>query len=375
MQRPGGPEVLEVAEKPLPQPAAGEVRVRAQAIGISSADMLVRKGTYNWMPPLPATPGNEMAGIVDAVGPPPTTPKELIWATPPGQPPEAAGVRRLEGAQAPSSKSRLTLRQEGKAGGESGVRAGQRVLVSSRELPFRGGCYAEAICVPAEALFPLPEGIASNDAVSLPNYQLAGALLYESGARKPRSIVAYGASGGVGTALLQLAKCDGIQAIGIVSTEEKRAFARKAGIEHVLIRGKDDLREGVTALTGGRGVDVVYAMGGPAADFVRNLDLLAPLGTLLSFGFLGGLMPDADLYGELRKRAGKSLCVRSYSIHTLDHDRKLRRSLMERAIGLMAAGRVRPAPPTLLPLAEARRAHELMEGGRNLGKIVLVPPQ
>src|SRR5262245_53739480 len=328
MQKPGGPEVLEVADKPLPEPAAGEVRVRAQAIGISSADMLVRKGTYNWMPPLPATPGNEMAGVVDAVG-----------------------------ANANS------------------VRTGQRALVSSRELPFRGGCYAEAICVPAEALFPLPDAIAPNDAVSLPNYQLAGALLYESGVRKPRSIVVYGASGGVGTALLQLAKCDGIQAIGIVSAEEKRAFARKAGVEHVLIRGKDDLREGVMALTGGRGVDVVYAMGGPTAQFVGNLDLLAPLGTLLSFGFLGGPMPDLDLLAELRKRQSKCLGVRVYSIHTLDHDRKLRRSLMERAIGLMASGRLRPAPPTLLPLAEAKRAHEMMEAGRNLGKIVLVPHQ
>jgi NADPH:quinone reductase len=338
MRSPGGPEVLEVAEKPLPQPAAGEVRVRARAIGISSADMLVRKGIYNWMPPLPAVPGNEMAGVVEALGSSPTTP-----ALP-------------------------------RAGGDvSSVRIGQQVLVSSRELPFRGGCYAEAICVPADALFPLPEAIAANDAVSLANYQLAGALLYESGVRRPRSIVAYGASGGVGTALLQLAKCDGIDTIGIVSTEEKREFAQSAGIGQVLIRGKDDLRERVMALTGGRGVDVVYAMGGPAADFIRNLDLLAPLGTLLSFGFLGGLMPDADLYGELRKRAGKSLGVRNYSIHTLDHNRELRRALMERAIGLMAAGRLRPAPPTLLPLAEAKRAHELMEAGRTLGKVVLVP--
>jgi NADPH2:quinone reductase len=253
------------------------------------------------------------------------------------------------------------------------VHAGQPVLVSSRELPFRGGCYAEAICVPADALFPLPETIAANDAVSLANYQLSGALLYESGVTKPRSIAAYGAAGGVGTALLQLAKCDGIEAIGIVSTEDKRAFAQSAGIGQVLIRGKDDLRERVMALTGGRGVNVVYAMGGPSADFIRNLDLLAPLGTLLSFGFLGGLMPDADLYGELRKRAGKSLGVRSYSIHTLDHDRKLRRALMERAIQLMAAGRIRPAPPTLLPLSEARRAHELMEAGRTMGKVVLLP--
>jgi len=326
MQKPGGPEVLEVVEKPLPEPAAGEARVRAQAIGISSADMLVRKGVYNWMPPLPATPGNEMAGTVDALGRDAT-----------------------------------------------GVRIGQRVLVSSRELPFRGGCYAQAICVPAEAVFPLPEAIAPNDAVSLPNYQLAGALLYESGVRKPHSIAAYGASGGVGTALLQLAKCDGISGIGIVSTEEKRAFARQAGIVNLLIRGKDNLRERVLALTDGRGVDVVYAMGGPTAQFVGNLDLLAPLGTLVSFGFLGGPMPDLDLLAELRKRQGKCLGVRCYSIHTLDHDRPLRRALMGRAIELMAAGRLRPPAPTLLPLSEAARAHELMEAGRTVGKIVLVP--
>ena len=326
MRKPGGPEVLELTEKPLPEPAAGEVRVRAQAIGISSADILVRKGVYKWMPPLPAVPGNEMAGIVDALGPDVT-----------------------------------------------GVRVGEPVLVSSRELPFRGGCYAQAICVPASALFRLPETIAPNDAVSLPNFQLAGALLYESGVRKPRSIVAYGASGGVGMALLQLAKCDGIEAIGIVSTEEKRAFVHRAGIEHVLIRGRDDLRSEVMAVTGGRGVDVVYAMAGPSAAFVGNLDLLAPLGTIVSFSILGGLMPDADLYGELRKRLGKSLGVRCYSIHTLDHDRERRRALMERAIQLMAAGRLRPPPPTVLPLAEAARAHEIMEAGRSLGKIVLAP--
>jgi NADPH2:quinone reductase len=326
MQKGGGPEVLEVAEMPLPEPAAGEVRVRARAIGISAADTLVRKGVYNWMPPLPATPGNEMAGVVDVLGP-----------------------------------------------GVDEARPGEKALVSSRELPFRGGCYAEAICVPAAALFRLPDAIAPNDAVSLPNYQLAGALLYHSGIVKPRSIVCYGASGGVGSALLQLAKCDGMQAIGIVSSEDKRAFARRAGIEHVLIRGKDDLREGVMALTSGHGVDVVYALGGPTAAFVANLDLLAPLGTVLSFGPLGGPMPDADLYGELRKRAGKSLGVRTYSIHTVDTERELRRGLMERAIELMAAGRLRPPPPTVLPLTDARRAHELMEAGKTLGKIVLTP--
>jgi NADPH:quinone reductase len=326
MQRAGGPEVLQLAERRLPEPRMGEVRVRAQAIGISSADMLVRKGVYNWMPPLPAIPGNEMAGTVDALGP------------------EA-----------------------------SGFRVGDRVLVSSRELAFRGGCYAEAICVPAAALFRLPDNITPTDAVCLPNYQLAGALLYESGVRKPRSIVAYGASGGVGMALLQLARCDGIDAIGIVSSEEKRAFVQRAGVEQVLIRGKDDLKRKVMSLTGDRGVDVVYAMGGPSAAFVANLDLLAPLGTVLSFAVLGGLMPDADFFGELRKRLGKSLGVRVYSVHALDHEHEKRRALMTRAIELMATGRLRPPPPTVLPLAEAARAHEMMEASRHMGKIILKP--
>jgi NADPH2:quinone reductase len=326
MRKAGGPEVLEVVEKPLPAPSAGEVRVRALAIGVSSADLLVRKGVYSWMPPLPAVPGNEMAGIVEALGRDAT-----------------------------------------------GARVGQPVLVSSRELPSRGGCYAQAICVPAAALFPLPGTVAPNDAVSLPNYQLAGALLYESGVRKPRSIAAYGASGGVGMALLQLAKYDGIEGIGIVSTEERRAFARRAGIENVLIRGQDDLREGIMALTGGRGVDAVYAMAGPSAAFVGNLDLLAPYGTVVSFATLGGPIPDADLFGELKKRQARCLGVRCYSIHALDHERELRRALMERAIALMAAGRLRPPPPTVLPLAEAARAHELMEAGQTVGKLVLAP--
>jgi NADPH2:quinone reductase len=326
IQKPGGPDVLQIADKPLPQPATGEARVRAHAVGISSADMLVRKGIYNWMPPLPAVPGNEMAGSVDALG-----------------------------------------------AGANGLRVGQRVLVSSRELKFRGGCYAQAICVPADALFPLPDSISPNDAVSLPNYQLAGALLYESGVTRPRSIVVYGASGGVGMAILQLAQCDGIEVIGIVSSEEKRAFVERAEIRNVLIRGKDDLQARVMSLTGNRGVDTVYAMGGPGEDFIRNLDLLAPLGTVLSFAMLGGLMPDADIYGALRKRLGKSLGVRVYSVHALDHHRELRRKLMERAIGLMAAGKLRPPPPTLMPLAEAARAHEMMEAGRTIGKIVLVP--
>ena len=324
LRQPGGPEVLERVERALPEPAPHEVRVRADAIGVNSADLLVRRGVYNWMPPLPAVPGNEMAGVVEAIG---------------------SAVQ--------------------------GVTAGQKVLVSSRELPNRGGCYAEAICVPAEGLYLLPETISPHDAVTLPNYQLAGAMLYDAGVLPPKSIVIHGAAGGVATAVIQLALADGIQAIGTVSSEAKRAFAHAAGAPHVILRDKENVAEQVKALTGGRGVDVVYAAAGPT--FIKNLELLAPLGTLVSFSIFGGMMPDADIFAELRKRLGKSLGVRVYSIHTLDDQPQKRRRFMQRAIDLMAAGKLRPPPPTLLPLAEARRAHEMMEAAETLGKLVLLP--
>ncbi len=324
LTRPGGPEVLELADRPLPVPAPLEVRVRALAIGVGKPDALIRKGSYQWMPPLPAVPGNEMAGVIDALG---------------------AGV--------------------------SGLHEGQKVLVSARELPQRGGCYAEAICVPAAAVYLLPDAVSPADAVTLGNYQLAGALLYESGVCRPASLLIHGAAGGVGTAVLQLAQADGMLAIGTVSSDDKLAFARAAGARHALHRGTQQVHAEVMALTGGRGVDLVLDhVGGPT--FTANLDLLAPLGTLLSYNALAGL-PEENLLGALRRLMGKSLGVRCYSIHSLDRIPATRRALMDRAIALMAAGKLRPPPPTLLPLTEARRAHELLDAGETLGKVVLLP--
>jgi NADPH2:quinone reductase len=323
LDAPGGPDVLHAAQRPLPEPQPHEVRVRALAIGVSSADMLVRKGVYKWMPPLPAIPGNEMAGVIEALG-----------------------------------------------SAVSGIALGQKVLVSSRELAFRGGCYAEAICAPAHAVYPLPDSISPQDAVTLPNYQLAGALLYESGVRRPETILIHGAAGGVATAVIQLCLADGIRPIGTVRTDEKRAFALAAGAPHVIHRGAQNVQQEVMALTGGRGVDVVYAIVG--AGFTKNLDLLAPLGTLVSINSLGR-EPDADFFDELRRTLSRSLGIRCYSIHTLDDQKDKRRALMQRAIDLMASGQLRPPKPTILPLEDASRAHEMLEAATTVGKLVLVP--
>jgi NADPH:quinone reductase len=143
LRRTGGPEVLDATDLPMPEPGPGEARIRAASIGVGRPDALIRSGRYKWMPPLPAILGNEMAGVVDAVG---------------------AGVTNLA--------------------------RGQHVLLSARELPTRGGCYAEYACAPAGALYLLPDGIGFDDAVSLPNFQLAHALLFHCGnGRLPRSVL------------------------------------------------------------------------------------------------------------------------------------------------------------------------------------------
>ena len=166
LRSPGGPEVLERVDLPLPVPKPGEARVKAMAIGVGRPDALIRTGRYMWMPPLPAIPGNEVAGIVDALGP------------------DAA---------------------------DAGVSVGDRVLLSSRELPQRGGGYAEFACASAAALYRLPDAISFDAAGSLPNFQLAQALLFGSGAADARSVLVTGAAGGVASAMAQLACARGLQ--------------------------------------------------------------------------------------------------------------------------------------------------------------------
>ena len=326
VRTPGGPEALVEVDRPLPEPAHGEVRVRAQAIGVGRPDLLVRAGRYKWMPPLPAIPGTEMAGVVDALGP---------------------GVTQW--------------------------RLGDRVLVSARELPVRGGCYAEAIVVPQAALFPLPGPISAIDAVSLPNLQLAQAMLLGlTGGHAPgRSVLVTGAAGGVAIALAQLARHHGARVIGTASSAAKRAFAGAHGCDEVLDPAAPDLPGLVRALNGGQGVDLAFDATG-AGLFIHCLRSLAPLGTAVSYNILAG-PPAEDVFTVLRSLLGSSLAVRCFSMHTFDQDTARRRAYMESAIALMSTGKIRAPSATVLPLGQARRAHELLEQGQTMGKVVLQP--
>ena len=325
VRTPGGPQALELTDLPLPEPGPGEVRVRAHAIGVGRPDVLMRQGTYKWMPPLPLVPGNEVAGVVEALGP-----------------------------------------------GTHGMAIGDRVLLSARELPQRGGGYAECVCAPAEALYRVPERIGFDAAVSLPNFQLAQALLFGCGsAGLVRSVLITAAAGGVASAMVQTARAQGLQVIATASTAPKRAHALAQGAHAALDSHASDLAAQVKALTAGRGVDLaIDPVGG--ALFIACLHALAPLGQAVSYNIVGG-PPSADVFAELRGLLGRSLGVRTFSMHSFDADPARRRALMQAAIDQMASGAVGAPTATMLPLADARQAHALQDDPAFIGKIVLHP--
>jgi len=323
--RTGGPSVLEYADVPTPVPAAGEVLVRAVAIGVNRPDIQIRKGEYPWMPPLPAIPGIEMSGAVAAVG---------------------AGVA------APA--------------------AGAPVLVSARELPQRAGCYAEFIAVPATAVYPLPPGCDMEAAACLANYQVAHLMLTETARGTEGGTVFVGAAaGGIGGALVELARLEGRRVVAQVSSEAKAEAARRLGADHVVVTDTTDLTEGVLAVTGGAGVELAFdAVGGET--LVSMFGLLAPTGLVISYGRLAGRR-QADLYEAMFKHQKKNPGFRIFTMHSYDARPDVRRASMTALIGLLAAGRIAPPIHRRFALAEAAAAQTLLESRATTGKVILKP--
>src|SRR3954465_1414285 len=205
VHRPGGPEALDVVDVAIPEPSAGEVQIKAEAFGVGQPDALIRRGVYKWMPPLPANPANDVAGRISAVG---------------------KDVRD--------------------------VVVGQKVLLSARDLSQRGGCYAEYVVAPADAIHILPDTVDVEDAVCLANYQVAFALLHQCGGPQPvDSVLIIGAAGGVGTSLVRRAKLAGMSVIGTVSSQEKADFARSNGADHVIFYRSEDVVARTRELRGG----------------------------------------------------------------------------------------------------------------------------
>ena len=327
IHQPGGPEALQLEEVAAPLAKSGEVRIKAMAIGVGRPDVLMRQGIYKWMPPLPATPGAELSGIIDAVGE-----------------------------------------------GVSQARVGERVLLSSRDLPQRGGCYVQSIAVPQSKPYLLPDSISCQDAVSLPNLQLALALLQSanlSPAAEKRAILITGAAGGVAGMLSQLARVHGFQTIGTARSALKRDFALANGFDVVLDANPETLCEDVLNATSGLGVNLAYDhLGG--AYLPACMRSLSPLGTAISFNVITG-QPSVDVFSVMRELLSKSLGIRCFSMHTFDENENNRRQLMQQAIEHMATGKIRAPRPTVMSLSEVVQAHIILDKGETLGKIVLNP--
>jgi NADPH:quinone reductase len=325
ISRTGGPDVLDYVEVPTPEPAAGEVLVKAEAIGVNYFDTMIRTGRYRWMPKLPFVLGNEMSGRIAALG-----------------------------------------------GEVRGRKVGEPVFIAGYEIGNRGGLYAEYAAVPEQAVVPLPAGVDPDAATALTNYQLAIILLHHAARGvTPKTAVVYGAAGGVGSALIDVARLAGATVIGTAGSAEKCAFVRARGAAQAIDYAREPVVERVLELTQGRGADIVFDhVAGPA--FTEGLKMLAPLGMIVSYAVLGG-MPESDLFAAMRANIEKSPAVRCFTMHTYDHMEEPRREALMRAVELMASGQVRPAIAARLPLAEAHRAHALIEQRSAMGKIVLKP--
>jgi len=315
---------MQCLDVPIPEPKSGEVLIRGHAIGVGMPDCLIRAGTYSVMPPLPATPGTELAGIIEKVGPGVTT-----------------------------------------------RRKGERVYTTARERPHRGGHYAEYVATPADATFLLPDTVDFDAAATLANYQVAYHIFNDGlRLRKDETVLVFAAAGGMGNALIDLAKAADLRVIGVVSSEEKALFVRALGADHVINRKVAQVSELVKEITRGRGVEaIIDPVGGPA--FAENIEMLAPCGTLLIYGALGG-KAQLDLLPTPRLRRN-SPAVRQFTIHTWDNLVEERREGMRALIDMLAAGKLHPRIYAHLPLSEATRAHEMLESGAVVGKLLLIP--
>jgi len=325
ISRTGGTDVLDHVEVPTPSPGPGEVLVKATAIGVNYFDTMIRTGRYRWMPKLPFVLGNEMSGTVAALGPGVTT-----------------------------------------------LKVGQPVFIAGYEIGNRGGLYAEYAAVPEKAAWPLPANVSAEAATALTNYQLAWILLHHAARGvTPKTVVVYGAAGGVGSALIDVARHAGATVIGTAGSAEKCSFVTSRGAAHAINYKAESVVERVLALTDGHGADIVFDhVAGKA--FTDGLKMVAPLGMIVSYAVLGG-MPDTDLFKEMRANIEKSPAVRCFTMHTYDHMEEPRREAMARAVDLLGSGKAKPAIAARFPLAEARRAHDMIEARTAAGKIVLIP--
>lgn len=317
----GEPESMRVVDAPIPSPGPGEVRVRVHAAGVNYPDLLVVRGTYQILAPLPFSPGKEVAGVISAAGP-----------------------------------------------GVAGLAVGDRVL-GIRE----NGCYAEEVVIPAATCFRLPDAMGFDLAAAFGlTYQTAWFALKRRARFQPgERVLVTGATGGVGTAAIGLVKAWGGVALAGVSGPHRAASALAAGADAVVDLSRPDLGESLraqveSAAGGGRADIVIENIGGAVFDAaIRALDWD---GRIVVVGFAGA--PPASIrsnYLLIRNIAAAGLNWNFYR----DNDSEGVRAAQQEMFDLWSAGRLRPPPLETFPLERASEALSRMAKRSIAGKLVL----
>ena len=313
----GGPEVLTLADLPIPEPGPGQVLIRVEAVGVNFIEVYFRNGVYKAA--LPLTLGSEAAGTVEELGP---------------------GVTGFAAGDAVASVSVL-------------------------------GSYAEYALVPAAALVKVPEGLTMQQAAAALLQGMTAHYLSHSTfpLKAGDTALVHAGAGGVGLLLTQMAARLGARVIATVSTAEKAELSRSAGASDVILYTEKDFAAEVKRLTGGKGVDVVYDSVGKTT-FEGSLNCLRPRGMLALFGASSGPVPPFDLIHLSSK--GSLFITRP----TLWHYVATRAELEQRSgdvLGWAASGELKLRTEHVYPLSEAAQAQTDLEDRKTTGKILLEP--
>jgi NADPH2:quinone reductase len=318
ISRPGGPEVLKVATRPLPQPKPGEVLIRVASAGVNRPDCLQRAGTYAPPPGASDLPGLEVAGTIVTLG---------------------EGVTQWK--------------------------EGDQVCALTP-----GGGYAQFCIAPAGHCLRIPKGWSFIEGASLPEtFFTVWINVFERARLAPgETLLVQGGSSGIGVAAIQLARALGHRVFVTAGNAEKCAACEALGAERAINYRSEDFVEVVKQLTGGKGADVILDMVG--GDYVpRELKCLATDGRLSLIAFLGGSKAMLDMSDILMRRltiTGSTLRPR-----TVEFKSGVAQALRETVWPLIESGKIRPVIYKVFPLAAAAEAHALIESGVHVGKIML----
>jgi len=310
----GGPEVLEVHEIPTPKPGPGQILVRVHAAGVNPYDTYMRAGTYAVKPPLPYTPGSDAAGTVEALG---------------------EGVKKFRGGERVYTAKTLT------------------------------GAYAEYALADESQLYPLPEKISFAQGAGLwvPYGTAYTALYHHAKARAGETLLVHGASGGVGTAAVQIAGAMGMTVIGTAGSARGTELVKKEGADYVFDHTKPGYADEILKATGGRGIDVVLEMLANV-NLATDMRLMAMEGRTIVIGNRG------EITINPRELMARRASVRGFTLWaaTEVESKEIHAAI---AAGL-ENGTLRPIVGKELPLKEAPQAHQDVLAPGAYGKIVLV---